>query len=89
MFTSTNFSKITVGILLAFALTLGGTTRAFSGEKHETISATARGTGTQLGGSIGTTLIIYQPSTPEDRQTLIQAYQKGQNQGLVDALRKM
>ena len=89
MFTSTKFSKITVGILLVFALTLGGTTRGFSREKHETISATARGTGTQLGGSVGVTLNIYSFSTPEDRQTLIQAFQKGQNQGLVDALRKM
>jgi len=89
MFTSTKSSKITVGILVVFALTLGGTTRAFSGEKHETISATARGTGTQLGGSVGVTLNIYSFSTPEDRQTLIQAFQKGQNQGLVDALRKM
>jgi len=89
VFTLTKPSKIATGILLVLGLTLGGSIPGFSGEKHETISATARGTGTQLGGSIGTTLIIYQPSTPEDRQTLIQAFQKGQNQGLVDALRKM
>lgn len=89
MFTSLKFSKPIVGILLVFALILGGTTPVFSREKNETISATARGTGTQLGGSGGVTLIIYQPSTPEDRQTLIQAFQKGQNQGLVDALHKM
>ena len=89
MFTLTKLSKVTMGTLLVLTLTLAGSIPGFSGEKRETISATARGTGTQLGGSIGTTLIIYQPSTPEDRQTLVQAFQKGQNQGLVDALRKM
>jgi hypothetical protein len=77
-----------MGTLLVLTLTLAGSIPGFS-EKRETISATARGTGTQLGGSGGVTLIINQPSTPEDRQTLIQAFQKGQNQGLVDALRKM
>lgn len=89
MFTLTKVSKVAMGTLLVLTLTVAGSIPGFSGEKHETISATARGTGTQLGGSVGTTLIIYQPSTPEDRQTLIQAFQKGQNQGLVDALRKM
>ena len=89
MFTVAKISRITKGTLLVLAITLAGHIPGFSREKHETISATARGTGTQLGGSGGVTLIIYQPSTPEDRQTLIQAFQKGQNQGLVDALRKM
>ncbi len=89
MFTLSKISRIATGILLVLALTLAASTPAISGEKRETISATARGTGTQLGGSVGVTLIINQFSTPEDRQTLIQAFQKGQNQGLVDALRKM
>jgi len=89
VFTLTTHSKVTLATLLVVALTLVASTPGFSGEKRETISATARGTGTQLGGSGGVTLIINQPSTPEDRQTLIQAFQKGQNQGLVDALRKM
>jgi hypothetical protein len=35
------------------------------------------------------TLNIYEYSTPADRQILIQAYEKGQNQGLVNALQKM
>jgi hypothetical protein len=42
-----------------------------------------------LGRNIGITLIIYQYSTPEDREVLVQAFQKGQNQGLVNALEKM
>lgn len=57
--------------------------------KNETIEATAMGTGTQLGETIGVSLEIYDYSTPEDRQVLIQAFAKGQNQGLVNALSRM
>jgi hypothetical protein len=57
--------------------------------KSETIEATAMGTGDQLGQLIGITLNIYQYSTPEDRQLLVQAFDKGKNQGLVNALQKM
>ena len=47
------------------------------------------GTGTQMGMNIGVTLIIYDFSTQADRQTLVDAFTKGQNQGLVNALQKM
>ena len=57
--------------------------------KNETIEASAMGTGTQLGSVINVSLEIYQYSTPEDRQVLIQAFEKGQNQGLVNALSRM
>ena len=42
-----------------------------------------------MGANIGVTLNIYEFSTPADRVTLVQAYDKGQNQGLVNALAKM
>jgi hypothetical protein len=58
-------------------------------EKTETIDATAFGTGTQMGQNIGVTLNIYEFSTPADKQTLVQSYEKGQNQGLVNALQRM
>jgi hypothetical protein len=58
-------------------------------DKYETIDAQAFGTGTQLGQNIGITLNIYEFSTPADRQLLVQAYAKGQNRGLVNALQKM
>ena len=58
-------------------------------DKNETIDATAFGTGTQMGQNIGVTLNIYEYSTPADRQILVQAYDKGQNQGLVNALQRM
>jgi hypothetical protein len=61
---------------------MSGSIPGFSRDKDETIDATAFGTGTQLGQNIGVTLNIYQFSTPADRQALVQAYEKGQNQGL-------
>ena len=57
--------------------------------KPETIEAYAMGTGTQLGAMVGVSLIIYEYSTPADQQILIQSFEKGQNQGLVNALSKM
>ena len=62
---------------------------AFARDKYETIDATAYGTSTQLGRNVGVTIIIYEFSTPENRQALVEAFQKGQNQGLVNALSKM
>ena len=79
-------SKSALALLLLVAMiSLPG----FARDKNETIDATAYGTSTQLGKNIGVTLIIYEFSTPEDRQVLVEAFQKGQNQGLVNALQKM
>jgi hypothetical protein len=61
----------------------------FARDKYETIDAQAFGTGSQMGQNIGVTLNIYEFSTPADRVTLVQAYEKGQNQGLVNALSRM
>ena len=55
----------------------------------ETIDATAFGTSTQMGRNFGVKLIIYEFSDPEDRDILVQAFAKGQNDGLVNALEKM
>jgi hypothetical protein len=79
--------KLALGILLIAGLLIG--TPAFSANKPETIEASAMGTGTQLGGVVGITLNIYDYSTRADRQMLTQAFDKGQNQGLVNALSKM
>jgi hypothetical protein len=79
------FGSLMLSSLLALASVL-----AFSrGPKPETIEASAMGTGTQLGQIIGVTLDIYEYSTPEDRQILMDAFTKSQNQGLVNALSKM
>jgi hypothetical protein len=58
-------------------------------DKYETIEATAMGTGSQLGQNAGISVEIYDFSTPEERQILVDAFNKGQNQGLVNALTKM
>ncbi|HTR00096.1 MAG TPA: hypothetical protein VMH83_08895 [Candidatus Acidoferrum sp.] len=86
MKTASKALKIAVTCLVLMAITC---VPGFSRDKYETIDATAYGTSTQLGRNIGVTLIIYEWSTPEDRQVLVDAFQKGQNQGLVNALSKM
>jgi hypothetical protein len=75
--------------LLILSLVIAASVSGFARDKNETIDATAFGTSTQLGRNVGVTLIIYEYSTPEDRQILVDAFQKGQNQGLVNALQKM
>ena len=62
---------------------------AGKGRKCETIGASAMGTGTQMGQIVDVQIEIYKVSTPEDRQFLIDAFEKGQNEGLVNALKKM
>jgi hypothetical protein len=79
---------VVCGLLLAGLLTVGIGT-AFSRDKYEAIEAQAFGTGTQLGQNIGVTLNIYEFSTPADRQVLVQAFEKGQSQGLSNALQRM
>jgi hypothetical protein len=81
--------KFATKSLVVAALALLATSAGSAREKYETIEAQAWGTSTQMGASIGVTLNIYEYSTPADRVTLIQAFEKGQNQGLTTALSKM
>ena len=83
----TETHKVAVGTLLFGLLTLGSTP-AFC-QKAETIEATAMGTGSQLGQNVEIRLTIYDFSTLEERQVLVDAFAKGQNEGLVNALTKM
>jgi hypothetical protein len=78
---------VTTTLLLIGLLTLGSAP-VFS-DKPETIEASAMGTGTQMGQVYEFRLVINEYSTMEDRQVLVQAFEKGQNQGLVNALTKM
>jgi len=89
MRTMSKLTSIATGALLVVGVLMGGSIASFSKEKYETIDATAFGTGDQMGQTVGVTLNIYEFSTPADKQILIQAYAKGQNQGLVNALQKM
>jgi len=78
---------VTTTLLLIGLLTLGSAP-VFS-DKPETIEASAMGTGTQMGQVYEFRLVINEYSTMEDRQVLVQAFEKGENQGLVNALTKM
>lgn len=86
-FTARNFGY--GSLLLAFLLS--GVMRASSQDdrKIETIDATAMGTSTQLGKTVSVKITIFQFSTPEDRKVLVDAFNKGQHEGLVKALSKM
>jgi hypothetical protein len=75
--------------LFIAGIALLATHSGFARDKYETLEAQAFGTGTQMGRNIGITLNIYEFSTPADRVVLVQAFEKGQNQGLVNALQKM
>ena len=85
-----SFRRVFLSLLVSFTL-ISAVTPVFPQDrtKPETIEASAMGTSTQLGRVVGIRFIIYEYSTPEDREILIQAFQKGQNQGLVNALTKM
>ena len=83
--------KFSFGGLLLTALLLTAVTVALSADdrKVETIDATAMGTSTQLGKVVSVKVTIYEYSEEEDRQILMEAFTKGQNEGLVNALTKM
>jgi len=78
--------KVSIAAVAILAMTA---VSGFAREKYETIDAQAYGTSTQLGKNFTVRLIIYEYSTPEDRKILIDSFQKGQNDGLVNALEKM
>ena len=83
--------KFAVGGLLLMGLLTVGNTPGLSQDrmKPETITAVTTGTGTQAGQMTSIMVTIYEFSTEEDRQILLDAFAKGQNQGLFNALSKM
>jgi hypothetical protein len=83
MNTTSKVLKATVLLVIAVACV-----SAFGRDKYETIDATAYGTSTQLGRNVRVTVIVYEWSSPETRQALVDEFQKGQNQGLVNTLQK-
>ena len=86
----TIYLRALMSLLIAGVLMLSASHGFSQGrEKSETIEASSMGTGTQMGQMFGITVILYEYSTPEDRQILMQAFEKGKNQGLVNALSKM
>lgn len=90
MKTHPGFSNILISMSLLVSLLVIASVSGFGQRgSTETIDATAWGTSTQLGRNVGVKIIIYEFSSPEDRDILVQAFQQGQNDGLVNALTKM
>lgn len=82
--------RLSRGIALLMGLVVMAATCCYGQQKNvETIDATAMGTSTQMGRNFTMRLMIFQFSAPEDREVLVQAFAKGQNEGLVKALDKM
>ncbi len=86
-----NTYKLVIGCFFLVLVLMAGASRSSSQgrPKAETITAVVTGSGTQAGQITTMMLIIYEFSTDEDRQILIDAFNKGQNQGLFNALSKM
>jgi hypothetical protein len=83
--------KFGIGCLLLVLLLVVGSTPSSSQDrvKPETITAVTTGTGTQSGQMTQVMVLIYEYSTEDDRQILVDSFNKGQNQGLFNALTKM
>src|SRR5713226_8573139 len=77
------------GLLLTLLLAVAIPAISADDRKTETIDATAMGTSTQMGQNVSVKVTINQFSTQEDRQVLVDAFKKGQSQGLVKALTNM
>ena len=81
--------KFALATLLLPSMLIAASAPGFAADKPETIDATAKGTSTQMGSQFSITLNIYDYSTPADKQILVQAFDQGKDQGLVNALSKM
>jgi hypothetical protein len=86
-FTARKFSY--GGVLLALLMAAAVPTFSQDSKGVETLDATAMGTSTQMGHTVGIKLTIFSYSTDADRQVLVDAFNKGQHQGLVKALQDM
>jgi hypothetical protein len=75
------------GVGLLTVLNVHASPQVYS--KPEIIQGVITGTGLQAGELTNFTLVIHEFSGPEDKQVLQEAFQKGQNQGLFNALTKM
>ncbi len=80
------FQNRLINLLLLPLISLS--TLAYAQERM-TIQATAKGTSTQLGRIIDVNIYIESYSTSDDRQTLVEAFKKRGQDGLVDALQDM
>jgi hypothetical protein len=88
---ATKISCISCAVALACLVALVTFRSAAQDEKpvREVYQAQAYGTSTQLGRTFNVTINIEQYSTPDERQVLVDAFQKAGSKGLSNALEKM
>lgn len=77
------------GLTRSLLLSVVGFATLAYGQGRMTIQATAKGTSTQLGRIINVNIYIEAYSTADDRQTLIDAFKRSGQDGLVGALQDM
>lgn len=82
-------TRMTAAVFVGTILLVMGISTAFAADNCETFHANAMGTSTQLGKIFPVKFWFCKPSTPEDRQVLVDAFTKGKNVGLTKALEKM
>ena len=89
MHTQLKLGRIMFTFLWSAIVSLGLLFPVLATSQVERIDATARGTSTQLGKVVSIRIIVSRFATPEDRQVLVDAFRRGQSQGLSTALSRM
>jgi hypothetical protein len=83
--TFTTGSLVVLGLILLASLT----SPAKDEPKREEFQAQAMGQGTQMGQTFNVTIHVYEYSTPEERQVLLESFAQGGQRALFNALEKM
>ena len=78
--------NLCIGSIFVLVAGIGTTIEA---QERMTIQATAMGTSTQMGKIYSVNILIEQLSTPDEQKALIEAFRRGGQDGLVDALQDM
>lgn len=89
MHTAERISWRTVILVAAAGLVASVAVIAQEGSGRETYQATAMGQGTQMGRLYSVNIILESYSSPEERQALIEAFNRGGNEAMVDVLTHM
>jgi hypothetical protein len=76
-------------LMAFFFILLAGLSTTVLAQGRMTIQATAKGTSTQLGRMVDINIYIEQYSTPDDQKSLIEAFKRSGQNGLVSVLEDM
>ena len=76
-------------LMAFFFILLAGLSTTVLAQGRMTIQATAKGTSTQLGRIVDINIYIEQYSTPDDQKSLIEAFKRSGQNGLVSVLEDM